>query len=526
MQQKDGMQFKADPHFMGIDHYFMFFGVVESRDDPMRLGRCKVRIVGIHPDDKTLVSTDDLPWAYPIMPVLSSAASSASGHTPVGPVEGTHVIGFFADGMDRQIPMFFGTLTGGDGQFKSGDMCNQPSDSTGTTGPTSNTTPTANTPAPSTAKGNTLKKIRPVTGGTITSPFNEKRSYENHPGVDYGVPVGTPVYAAADGTVVIAGSVSGYGNAIYINHPDGTQSRYGHLSQIQVSVSTKVTAGQQIGLSGNTGRSTGPHLHFELRSGQGTSKSNQGSSIDPIQWLGNATTSTDKSAPGGSNVYKPNCVTVGGSNMPVDPNYANAPTNLNGSVTQKGVECAKIFMAIAKKAGGLDHFEDYHVAAIMGNIAIESRFRAVYNGNYRTDCDVPPSVGQRNRPYGGSSAYGFAQWIGDRCDNFIRYCNQYKVDPRTPTANIGFLVQELKTSYSQIIRAVNRGGMQTAADSHMRGPWNVNDPDGKGFTAYWCGEFERPGADGPKSLAQRCGYTAAILAGLRNTQVPPRSTGH
>ena len=89
-----------------------------------------------------------------------------------------------------------------------------------------------------------------------------------HTGVDWGCRVGTPVVAAAGGTVIrstSSGYNGGYGQVVIISHPNGTQTIYAHLSQINVSVGTRVTQGQIIGATGNTGRSTGPHLHFETR---------------------------------------------------------------------------------------------------------------------------------------------------------------------------------------------------------------------------------------------------------------------
>ena len=68
-----------------------YSGVVENRLDPLKLGRCQVRIVGLHTEDKKILPTDSLPWAYPLQPV-TSAAMNGIGHSPVGPVEGTWVI--------------------------------------------------------------------------------------------------------------------------------------------------------------------------------------------------------------------------------------------------------------------------------------------------------------------------------------------------------------------------------------------------------------------------------------------------
>jgi murein DD-endopeptidase MepM/ murein hydrolase activator NlpD len=109
------------------------------------------------------------------------------------------------------------------------------------------------------------KFIWPV-NGPITSPFCERRAWEAcHPGIDIGVPSGTPIRAAGTGVVAIAGWVSGYGNYTCINHGGGFSTCYGHQSRIEVSVGQHVTQGQIIGLTGCTGLCFGPHLHFEVR---------------------------------------------------------------------------------------------------------------------------------------------------------------------------------------------------------------------------------------------------------------------
>ena len=85
-----------------------------------------------------------------------------------------------------------------------------------------------------------------------------------HKGVDYGAPIGTPVKAIADGVVTYAGWMTGYGNLICIRHCSGYESKYGHLSKINVRVGQKIKQSQFIGLVGATGYVTGPHLHFEF----------------------------------------------------------------------------------------------------------------------------------------------------------------------------------------------------------------------------------------------------------------------
>jgi len=93
-------------------------------------------------------------------------------------------------------------------------------------------------------------------------------------------PAGTPIYAAGDGTVLVAGWYSGHGHAVLIELPTGTVTLYGHSSKVLVTVGEKVKAGQLIALVGSTGYSTGNHLHFEVRLG-----GEDGSPTDPLGWL-------------------------------------------------------------------------------------------------------------------------------------------------------------------------------------------------------------------------------------------------
>jgi murein DD-endopeptidase MepM/ murein hydrolase activator NlpD len=111
-------------------------------------------------------------------------------------------------------------------------------------------------------------------GVSTFNNFDQPRAHGPHKGNDYPAPVGTPLYAVKDGTItesrwqnskVTSGDGAGYGQFIDVDHGDGTSTRYGHLSEMVVKKGDKVKAGQQIALSGNTGHSTGPHLHFEYR---------------------------------------------------------------------------------------------------------------------------------------------------------------------------------------------------------------------------------------------------------------------
>ncbi|WP_347267213.1 DUF5930 domain-containing protein [Paracoccus sp. (in: a-proteobacteria)] len=97
-----------------------------------------------------------------------------------------------------------------------------------------------------------------------TSPFG-RRWGRAHEGIDMAGPVGTPIHSTAEGTVIFAGWQRGYGNLVKIQHELGTETRYGHMSRIRVKVGQKVSRGSRIGDMGNTGRSTGSHLHYEVR---------------------------------------------------------------------------------------------------------------------------------------------------------------------------------------------------------------------------------------------------------------------
>ncbi len=111
---------------------------------------------------------------------------------------------------------------------------------------------------------------------TITSHFGYRWGRFHH-GIDLGAPQGTPVVASRAGRVTRAGWSGGYGNLIIIDHGDGKTTRYAHLSRMAVSVGQRVDRNEIIGYVGSTGRSTGPHLHFEIRV--------HGSAVNPLEYL-------------------------------------------------------------------------------------------------------------------------------------------------------------------------------------------------------------------------------------------------
>ncbi|MFB7918275.1 peptidoglycan DD-metalloendopeptidase family protein [Streptomyces sp. NPDC056061] len=123
--------------------------------------------------------------------------------------------------------------------------------------------------------------VAPVAAG-IGTPYHRAGAWASgyHTGIDFPVPTGTSVKAIAPGTVVSAGWAGAYGYQVVIRHSDGKYSQYAHLSALHVREGRHVSAGQRIARSGSTGNVTGPHLHFEIRTGPG-----YGSDIDPLAYL-------------------------------------------------------------------------------------------------------------------------------------------------------------------------------------------------------------------------------------------------
>ncbi|MEW2076459.1 M23 family metallopeptidase [Streptomyces sp. NPDC017966] len=137
------------------------------------------------------------------------------------------------------------------------------------------------------AKKATASWVSPVKSYKLSASFAQNGGMwaSKHSGQDYAVPTGTPVMATHGGTVVKAGPNGAgdgpaYGNAVVIKHGNGTYSQYAHLSQVDVRIGQIVKTGQKIALSGNTGNSSGPHLHFEIRT-----TPNYGSAVDPAKFL-------------------------------------------------------------------------------------------------------------------------------------------------------------------------------------------------------------------------------------------------
>jgi murein DD-endopeptidase MepM/ murein hydrolase activator NlpD len=113
--------------------------------------------------------------------------------------------------------------------------------------------------------------------GMRRNPFNGE-GREVHEGLDIAVDFGAPVAATADGLVIYAAPHAGYGNLVIVYHSNGITSRYGHLSRIAVEAGQRVKRGDQVGNVGSTGRSTGPHVHYEIREND--------QAVDPTRYVG------------------------------------------------------------------------------------------------------------------------------------------------------------------------------------------------------------------------------------------------
>ncbi|TDC80040.1 M23 family metallopeptidase [Streptomyces hainanensis] len=122
----------------------------------------------------------------------------------------------------------------------------------------------------------------PVSGFPVTAVYAQPGGWAagHHTGVDFATPVGTPIRAVGPGTVVLAEYAGSYGNHVVTKMADGHYVLYAHLAELAVRAGQRIDGGTRVGDSGNTGNSTGPHLHFEVRAGRG-----YGTDVDPITYL-------------------------------------------------------------------------------------------------------------------------------------------------------------------------------------------------------------------------------------------------
>lgn len=217
-----------------------------------------------------------------------------SMRSTVQPVDGNFGVSMSTDMMDQALSdAVSGRLGLGEHLMRQLDSSQQPSIHHPGTLPSRTTTEHTKTPAqtPLPAPLPSLDQITPIAArpaqalpvdGIVSSPYGHRvdpilgKAKEHH-GIDIAAPQGQEIYAVRDGSVVFAGNKGGYGKTVEIKHNDGTISRYAHAHKIHVRVGDRVQAGECVADVGSTGRSSGTHLHFEIRK--------FGKSIDPLSYL-------------------------------------------------------------------------------------------------------------------------------------------------------------------------------------------------------------------------------------------------
>jgi D-alanyl-D-alanine carboxypeptidase len=155
----------------------------------------------------------------------------------------------------------------------------------------------------------------------ITSPFGPRFLFRRrgfHSGIDLGTPMGVPILASRSGLVTYSDWMGAYGKTVVLKHSDGMSTLYGHMSVLSVSVGAQVTVGQEVGKAGSTGRSTGPHLHFEIRSSTGIR-------LNPVTYLSSTLASQVKS---GAVPAAPTPAVTTASNTNTTPTPASTSSNL------------------------------------------------------------------------------------------------------------------------------------------------------------------------------------------------------
>ena len=275
-----------------------------------------------------------------------------------------------------------------------------------------------------------------------------KSTSGTHMGTDFDVPEGTSVYAAKDGWVSGDTTDKDYGNAVLIDHADGYQTLYAHLSNKTVSPGAAVIKGQEIGKSGKSGNVTGPHLHYEVRKG----KNNP---VDPAELQGAGSPIT--SATGMMNFASTDKATKDAA-----VSSSSSSTNLTAGTGATSANASSM-LAYLKAQG----FSDNGATGVVANLLGESGLRPWAEGD-------------------GGTSYGIAQWHLGRKDNLFKFAKDAGLDPASIEAQSQFLLHELgNKGYSDLVNT-------------------LKDPSVSTFdaTAAFLRKFERP-ADQSDSAVQK-----------------------
>ena len=270
--------------------------------------------------------------------------------------------------------------------------------------------------------------VRPVRGGRITSGFGASRGRYPHAGIDFAVPIGTPVYAAMDGTALGHQPTGRTGRYVFLSHGQGRYTYYGHLSQPLVSAGQAVSKGQQIALSGNTGNSTGPHVHYETWV--------NGKPVNPAAYLSGAVLPVGSGGPGDVPMGDPTSMIndfiagiIGKVTGRFDGDWAESAATIMTKVSTAGVDAASdaaldVASAMAGSGGSFGGFLGNLIGGHLGREAGKNKNR-----------DGVREVANR---YGWGSG---AEW--DALDRLIQKESGWNLNAANPSSSARGLFQKM-----------------------------------------------------------------------------------
>lgn len=270
--------------------------------------------------------------------------------------------------------------------------------------------------------------VRPVRGGRITSGFGASRGRYPHAGIDFAVPIGTPVYAAMDGTALGHQPTGRTGRYVFLSHGQGRYTYYGHLSQPLVSAGQAVSKGQQIALSGNTGNSTGPHVHYETWV--------NGKPVNPAAYLSGAVLPVGSGGPGDVPMGDPTSMIndfiagiIGKVTGRFDGDWAESAATIMTKVSSAGVDAASdaaldVASAMAGSGGSFGGFLGNLIGGHLGREAGKNKNR-----------DGVREVANR---YGWGSG---AEW--DALDRLIQKESGWNLNAANPNSSARGLFQKM-----------------------------------------------------------------------------------
>ena len=294
----------------------------------------------------------------------------------------------------------------------------------------------------------------PVKKGKISAGFGETGSIwastgNTHQGVDYDVPVGTPVYSVGDGIVSLTTLNPDYGQAIMVDHPNGFSTVYAHLSNKEVSPGTPVYKGTEIGKSGKSGNTTGPSLHFEVRRGLNNV-------VDPATFPNSGSPLTTTSSNDSPSTLSSSPSTLSSSTLSYSSQASNSGSDSSPSAPGTPGS-SKASVGVGLNIAGFNSVYNFLLGkgftkdatlGILGNFVGESNLRPTAagdrgytdaNGKFHFDQSYPPT------------SFGIAQWHYSRWDNLKAFAAKRNLDPATIEAQQQFLWSELK-NYTGLVK--------------------------------------------------------------------------